>query len=164
MGSWEIAMIRSGVTLAALCIAATACAPLARPVVDHRGYVPDPEALSSIRPGIDNKDSVESRLGTPTTTANFDSATWYYVSAVERNFLFYRPQVTQQDVIAIKFDKDDLVSSIDHYDLKDAKAVTPVARETPTRGKQLTFMQQMFGNFGHISATDANPTSPTPRN
>ena len=154
------------VVLAALLAgAAGACAPLARPVVDHRGYVPDAQALASIRPGIDNKDSIETRLGTPSTTANFDTTTWYYMSAEERNFLFYRPQVMKQEVVAIKFDKDDLVSSIEHYDLKDAKTVTPVARETPTRGKQLTFMQQMFGNFGRISASDTGtPETPTPRN
>ena len=151
--------------LAVLCAAAaSACAPLARPVVDHRGYVPDPQALASIRPGIDNKDSIQTRLGTPSTTANFDTTTWYYISAEEHNFLYYRPQITNQEVVAIKFDKDDLVSSIEHYDMKDAKNVTPVARETPTRGKQLTFMQQMFGNFGHISASDNTPDTPVPRN
>ena len=143
---------------------AVACAPLARPVVDHRGYVPDTQALASIRPGVDNKDSVESRLGTPTTTAYFDSATWYYISAEEHNFLYQRPKLIKQDVVAIKFDRDDLVSSVEHYDLKDAKNISPVARETPTRGKELTFMQQMFGNFGRISATDSSPETPTPRN
>ena len=158
-------LLGSRVVLAALVAAAAgACAPLARPVVDHRGYVPDSQALASIRPGIDNKDSIETRLGTPTTTANFDATTWYYVSAEEHNFLFHRPRITKQDVVAIKFDKDDLVSSIEHYDLKDAKTVSPVGRETPTRGKELTFMQQMFGNFGHISATDNSPETPTPRN
>jgi outer membrane protein assembly factor BamE (lipoprotein component of BamABCDE complex) len=153
------------VILAALCAAsAVACAPLARPVVDHRGYVPDEQALASIRPGIDNKESIETRLGTPSTTANFDTTTWYYISAEEHNFLYQRPKITKQDVVAIKFDRDDLVSSIERYDMKDAKDVSPVARETPTRGKQLTFMQQMFGNFGKISATDNSPDTPTPRN
>jgi len=158
-------MVRFRVLLAALCAAsAVACAPLARPVVDHRGYVPDEQALASIRPGIDNKDSVETRLGTPSTTANFDTTTWYYVSAEEHNFLYQRPTLKKQDVVAIKFDQDNLVSSVEHYDLKDAKDISPVTRETPTRGKELTFMQQMFGNFGRISATDSNPETPTPRN
>lgn len=155
--------LRNGL-IAALGAAIVGCAPLARPVVNHRGYVPDNEALASIRPGIDNKDSVEARLGTPTTTANFEKTTWYYMSADSNNFLFYRPKITKQDVVAIQFDKDDLVASVDHYDAKDAKSVTPVARETPTRGKQLTFLQQMFGNFGKITATDNTPDTPTPRN
>jgi outer membrane protein assembly factor BamE (lipoprotein component of BamABCDE complex) len=158
-------MSTSRILLAALCAAsAVACAPLARPDIDHRGYVPDPQALASIRPGVDNKDSVETRLGSPTTTASFDTTTWYYISADERNFLYLRPSVTKQEVVAVKFDKDDLVSSVDHYDLKDGKDITPVARETPTRGKELSFLQQMFGNFGHVSASTNSPETPTPRN
>jgi len=151
--------------IAALCASsAAACAPLARPVVDHRGYVIDPQAVASIRPGIDNKDSVETRLGTPSTIANFDKVTWYYVSSEEHNFLFYRPKITKQDVLAVKFDTDGLVSTIDRYDLKDGQDVAFVTRETPTKGKEFTFLQQMFGNFGRISAHDDQAATPTPRN
>jgi outer membrane protein assembly factor BamE (lipoprotein component of BamABCDE complex) len=151
--------------LAALCVsAATACAPLARPVMDHRGYVIDPQAVSSIKPGVDNKDSVESRLGSPSTVANFDKTTWYYISSEERNFLFHRPQVTKGDVLAVKFDTDGLVSSIDRYDLKDGQDIAFVQRETPTKGKEMTFLQQMFGNFGRISAGNDQSETPTPRN
>jgi outer membrane protein assembly factor BamE (lipoprotein component of BamABCDE complex) len=151
--------------LAALCASgAAACAPLARPVVDHRGYVIDPQTLASIRPGVDNKDSVETRLGTPSTIANFDKVTWYYISAEEHNFLFNKPQITKEDVLAVKFDTDGLVSSIDRYDLKDGQDIAFSGRETPTKGKELTFLQQMFGNFGRISAHDDQSQTPTPRN
>ena len=124
----------------------------------------DPQAVASIRPGVDNKDSVESRLGSPSTIANFDKTTWYYISAEERNFMFHKPEITKEDVLAVKFDTDGLVSSIDHYDLKDGKDVAFVGRETPTKGKELTFLQQMFGNFGRISAHDDQSETPTPRN
>lgn len=154
-----------GVRIAAvLCVAAAleACAPIARPVISHRGFVNDPEAVASVRIGIDNKNSVTTRLGTPTTTASFDGTTWYYISQTQKDFLFHRPKTVKEDVIAIKFDSKNLVSQIDHYGTKDERHIAYVSRTTPTRGKELTFLEQMFGNFGRFSS-DNTGESPRPQ-
>lgn len=132
------------------------CAPLARPVVDNRGYIPDQEALATIRPGVDNKMSVASRLGTPTTAASFDGETWYYVSAVQESYLFMRPTITEQDIVAIRFDDNNLVTEISHFDMSDGRDVNFVDRKTPTRGKELSFLEQMFGTFGRIGTSDTS--------
>ena len=136
----------------ALAASLTACAPFARPIISHRGFVPDPEAVASVRVGIDNKNSVTSRLGTPSTTGEFDGETWYYVSQTQRQFLFHRPKTTQQNILAIRFDQNNLVSQMETFGLENERQIAFVKRTTPTRGKELSFIEQMFGNFGRFSS------------
>ena len=50
------------------------------PVRDVRGYVPDAQKVSDVRVGQDTKQSVQTKLGTPSSTAAFGDPTWYYIS------------------------------------------------------------------------------------
>lgn len=145
--------------LPAALAALSACAPLVRPVIDHRGYVPDESELSSITLGVDTKTSVVGRLGTPSAEAGFDGSTWYYISTDQRSFLYNRPKIIKENVVAIRFDDNSVVSEINHYGLEDHQVINYVKRETPTRGKELTLLQQLLGNVGRIS-TEAEPESP----
>jgi outer membrane protein assembly factor BamE (lipoprotein component of BamABCDE complex) len=137
----------------------TACAPLVKPVIDHRGYVPDEAQLAAVKPGVDTKSSVVSQLGTPSAEANFDGDTWYYISTEQRSFLYNRPKITKEQVVAIRFDGNNVVSEINQYDFKDHRDINYVKRETPTRGKELTLLQQLLGNVGRIS-TESEAETP----
>ena len=44
----------------------------------HQGYVGDQTLLTSVQPGVDNKDSVQASLGRPTFTGQFGDSDWYY--------------------------------------------------------------------------------------
>lgn len=138
----------------------SACAPLVKPVIDHRGYVPDPEQVAAIQPGVDTKSSIAGRLGTPTVEANFDGDTWYYITTEQKSFLFHRPKITKEDVIAIRFNADSVVEEINRYGLKDHRKIDYVKRETPTRGKELSLLQQLLGNIGRVGI---EPEAETPR-
>jgi outer membrane protein assembly factor BamE (lipoprotein component of BamABCDE complex) len=137
----------------------TACAPLIKPVIDHRGYVPDEAQLSAIQPGQDTKTSIAGQLGTPSAEANFDGDTWYYISTEQKSFLFYRPKITKEEVVAIRFDENNVVSEINRYGLEDHRVVNYVKRETPTKGKELSILQQLLGNVGRIG-TEADAETP----
>lgn len=138
----------------------TACAPLIKPVISHRGYVPDEAQLSALKVGEDTKTSIVGQLGTPSAEANFDGDTWYYISTEQKSFLFNRPKITKEKVVAIRFDENSVVSEINRYGLKDHRVVNYVKRETPTRGKELSLLQQLLGNVGRIGT---EPESETPR-
>jgi len=151
------------IAAAALSVQSVACAPLVRPVVDRRGYIPDNAAIESIRPGVDNKLSVASRLGSPSTKGDFSGETWYYISATQESYMFRKPQTTDQNVLAIRFDSDELVQDVAHYSLADGKVFAFSQRTTPTRGRELTFLEQMFGNLGRfgVQEEDSGPTRGT---
>ena len=134
-----------------------ACAP----VENQRGYVPDQEAVSSIQVGMDTKDTISKKLGDPTTAATFGNDVWYYISAhVEQN-AFFAPRATERNILAVEFTKDGKVTDVHKYTLADGRVVDFVSRETPTRGRELTLIQQIFnavpGQIGQSAPTEATP-------
>jgi outer membrane protein assembly factor BamE (lipoprotein component of BamABCDE complex) len=114
------------------------------PVLNQRGYLPDPVGEASIRIGSDNKTSIQQHLGDPSTQATFGTDSWYYISSVEKQIAFFDPRVETRSILAVHFDKDGRVTDIRHYGLKDGHIVAFEARETPAKGKELTFLQQLF--------------------
>ena len=62
---------------------------------------------------------------------------------------FKRPEVVARNVTQITFNKDsELVESVNSFTLKDGKVVAFNGRETPTRGRELTILEQILGNVG----------------
>ncbi|MBV9570599.1 MAG: outer membrane protein assembly factor BamE [Alphaproteobacteria bacterium] len=114
------------------------------PVVNQRGYLPDPIGEAAIKSGTDTKTTVQDRLGDPSTQATFGGDVWYYISSVERQISFFDPRVENRSIMAVRFDKDSKVVDIHHYGLKDGHVVAFETRETPAKGRELTFLQQLF--------------------
>ena len=135
----------------------SACAP----VENQRGYVPDQQAVSSIQVGMDTKDTISKKLGDPSTAATFGNDIWYYISAhVEQN-AFFAPRATERNILAVEFTKDGKVTDVHKYTLADGRVVDFVSRETPTRGRDMSLIQQLFnavpGQIGQSAPTQANP-------
>jgi outer membrane protein assembly factor BamE (lipoprotein component of BamABCDE complex) len=56
--------------------------------------------------------------------------------------------VTQRTVTEITFNDAGLVSEVRTLGLEDGQRVAMNDRETPTRGRQLTILEQLLGNVG----------------
>ena len=119
--------------------------------VDHRGYVPDQETIERVRAGVDNRDSVARMLGSPSSVATFDDRTWYYVSKRTERVAFFNDKVVDQRVLAVAFDETGLVSELRQYTLEDGRIIDPVTRKTPTLGRELNIIEQLFGNIGRFN-------------
>jgi outer membrane protein assembly factor BamE (lipoprotein component of BamABCDE complex) len=129
----------------AACVALTGLALIGcTPVVSERGYLPDAVGEASIKIGVDTKTTVQARLGDPSTEATFGGGAWYYISTTERRVAFFDPTVTKRKILALYFDKDGKVTDLKHYGLKDGHVVSFESRETPTPGREITFLQQLF--------------------
>jgi outer membrane protein assembly factor BamE (lipoprotein component of BamABCDE complex) len=61
------------------------------------------------------------------------------------------PTEVERQVVAIRFDASDRVESFAHYGLEDGRIVNFSSRETPTRGREMSILEQMFSNVGNIS-------------
>ncbi|HSC19193.1 MAG TPA: outer membrane protein assembly factor BamE [Rhizomicrobium sp.] len=114
------------------------------PVVSQRGYLPDPIGEASIKIGTDTKTTVQDRLGDPSTEATFGGDAWYYISSVEKQISFFDPRVENRSILALYFDKDGKITNIRHYSLKDGHVVAFETHETPAKGRELTFLQQLL--------------------
>lgn len=139
-------------TLRPLLLATVAMIALAacEPRVDQRGHVATPGAMEKLQPGQQTRNDVLTLLGSPSTTATFDDETWYYISQRVETTAFLAPDTTDQTVTALKFDNAGVLKDMTTYTLKDGRAIEMVDRKTPTAGKELTIIEQIFGNVGRF--------------
>jgi outer membrane protein assembly factor BamE (lipoprotein component of BamABCDE complex) len=121
----------------------------------HKGAVIDQQLASAVQPGVDNKDSVQKVLGTPTLVGAFTPNDWYYISRDTNQLAFRNPRVTKQKVILVRFDQAGNVVSTQQTGKELVLNVRPTHRETPTLGRQRSFFQELFGNIGQVGATGA---------
>jgi outer membrane protein assembly factor BamE (lipoprotein component of BamABCDE complex) len=133
-----------------------ACAP----VISQRGYVADLANEGTIKTGADTKTSVQSRLGYASTTATFGNDSWYYISATEKQVAFFTPTVLRRTILAVYFDKTNKVTAVRHFGLQDGHVISFEKKETPARGRELTFLQQLLNATPGTSATQIQETNP----
>lgn len=117
-----------------------------------------------VKVGEDTKSTVMSRLGSPSTVSTFDPNVWFYISQVTQYESFYKPKVIRRDIVAVAFDKgDEKVTTVSTLSLKDGRVIAYNGRETPTRGRELSILEQLLGNLGQGSLlnnnSDLNPGS-----
>jgi outer membrane protein assembly factor BamE (lipoprotein component of BamABCDE complex) len=119
---------------------------------DHRGSVIDPELVSAIKAGTDNKQSVEQMLGRPTFTGEFGDTDWYYVSRDTRTVAFRNPRVERQTVLHVQFDKAGNVIALNKTGKELVASIDPVDRRTPTLGRKGSIFNDIFGNIGTVNS------------
>ncbi len=126
-------------------LATAACTP----ITTYSGFQAIEANPKDVKVGEDSKSSVRGRLGSPSATSTFDPNVWFYIDQVKETVAFRKPVTTRRDVTAIKFDKDsEQVVSVDQLSLKDGKVIAFNGRETPTRGRELTIIEQLIGSVG----------------
>lgn len=127
-----------------------ACAPRN----DFRGAIIDEDRVKQIQVGVSSETQVATLLGSPSTTSTFQEwgVTWYYISSETETVAFLSPELIDQQVLAVAFDKQGKVRDLKRYGLKDGRQIAFVERETPTKGKELTFIEQTIGNFGRFNS------------
>ncbi len=145
------------VLFVAASIALAGCSP----VISNRGYLENADAEAGVAAGVDTKTTIERKLGDPSVQAAFGTDAWYYISQTERQVAFFDPTITSRHILAVYFDKDGKVSDMKHFGLEDGNVVAFESRTTPTRGREMTFLQQLFnatpGMPGAQDQQDRNP-------
>ncbi|MBI1250152.1 MAG: outer membrane protein assembly factor BamE [Alphaproteobacteria bacterium] len=134
-------------TAAALLVTLGACSP----VRTHQGFVADTPEATTVQIGVDTRDTVRARLGTPSTTGVMDAAAWYYVASDQQRIAFLRPRTVSREVIVVRFGEGDVVQSVDRFGIERGNIVAYNDNATPTRGRELGILEQIFGNVGRGS-------------
>ncbi len=125
-----------------------------------RGYMADEEVIGSIKPQVDTHDSVQQMMGSPSSVATFDNNNWYYYSKKSESLAFFKEDITELNIIAVRFDTDGYVTAIDRYSIDNLNNVDPVGQTTRTHGRELSFIQELFGNIGRFGAGGPSNVQP----
>ena len=129
-----------------------ACAP----VIDNRGYVFDESLLPQLVVGATSEADIISIMGSPSTVSTLNDGAYYYISSRFITEAYRAPRETERRVLAIFLDEDKKIRDLGFYTLEDGNIVTIVARTTETQGRELTFLQQIFGNLGRFESGDSS--------
>ena len=129
---------------AGLLAGAAACAP----VTSYNGFQARDEKPAEVKAGTDTRSTVLAKLGSPSAKSSFGDPVFYYISQTMQREAFLKPRVTTRDVVAIAFDKDEHVTAVKSYKLKDGFRIAYEDRATPTRGRQLNWVEQILGTIG----------------
>ena len=128
----------------ALAMLASACSPIYR----THGYTPADEELADSRVGQDTRGSVRRKIGRPYGAGIFTDEGWYYVSQRMEHLTYHEPEVIERKVVAVLFDPNDIVASVNVYGLSDGRIIDLETNTTPTFGQELTILGQAFSNLG----------------
>ena len=118
------------------------------PGLTKHGQSLDPEIIKSIRIGKTNRQQVAGMLGIPSAISTFDQETWYYIGSKIKQIAFFKPDTVERKILVIRFGIKGIVKQLERLDSSDGRKIKIVKRKTPTRGKELTVIQQIIGNVG----------------
>jgi outer membrane protein assembly factor BamE (lipoprotein component of BamABCDE complex) len=150
-------MLRSSALFTCALIASAALVGACTPTTDFQGFQAIDAKPQDLQAGVDTKASVRAKLGTPSAISTFDPDVWFYISQVSESQAFYKPKMVRRDVVAVSFNSGgETVAKIDTLTLKDGRVVAYDGRETPTRGRQLTAIEQLIGEIGNGQLNNGN--------
>jgi outer membrane protein assembly factor BamE (lipoprotein component of BamABCDE complex) len=119
------------------------------PISAYQGFQVVDTKPTDLKVGQDTKSTVLAQLGSPSSVSTFDPNVWFYISQVTEHQAFYQARTTRRDVVAISFNKDDeKLAKVDTLSLKDGRVIAFNGRETPTRGRSLSVLEQIIGTLG----------------
>lgn len=133
-------------SLGILMLGLSACNPTLR----NHGYIPTQDKPQAVSKDSDTKASVLARLGNPSIKSTFDENTWYYLTSVRERLAYLRPITSERTITAITFNDDGAVQKVAEYGIENGQYVNYSDRETPTRGRELSVLEQIFGTIGRI--------------
>jgi outer membrane protein assembly factor BamE (lipoprotein component of BamABCDE complex) len=120
--------------------------------IDARGNLPTPEAVTRLAPGEQTRQDVQNLLGTPATTSVFDSETWYYISSQTTQYAFYPTEELDRTVYVVEFDPRGILKEVRKLDVNSGREIQIASRETVTKGREYSLIEQLIGNLGRFNA------------
>jgi outer membrane protein assembly factor BamE (lipoprotein component of BamABCDE complex) len=131
----------------------TGCTPLYR---DH-GFAPTEVELAVLTVGKDDRNTVSAAVGRPSASGLLDDTRWYYVESRYKQRGPFAPQEIERQVVVITFAESGTVSNIERFGLEDGQVVALSRRVTDSNIEGISFLGQLLGNFGRLTAGQILP-------
>ena len=104
--------------------------------------------LAQVQEGM-TKEQVTGILGTPDTTSPIGTGLgYYYISSVEKQNSFFKPDEVDRKVVAVYFNQLESVERIAHYGMRDGKVFDFIDRKTATHARDESILKALFRNLG----------------
>lgn len=112
---------------------------------------PDPDKIATLESGHHKRADVLDILGSPSSISAFKPETWLYISKKTERVAFLEPEVVESKIIALTFDENGTLQTVQSLDKDDRRTIDMVERSTPTAGNEMGVLEQLIGNFGRFN-------------
>ncbi len=120
---------------------------------DRNGYLFDLSDHHLLQEGVTSKEKVLKIMGSPTLITNFDDEAWIYYSEEVERVLFFMPKTTQRTIMVLKFDKDQIINSLEKFDLSNEDQNLKFASKyTEVKSNKIGFFKSLYSNVGQVKA------------
>ena len=114
-------------------------------VVETSGIYLTDAQVDQIQPGI-KSEKVIAMFGTPSYTSALDLDFWAYIGTRLETRVFQNPQPIDRRILALDV-SGGIVREIIQIDLKDGQQIYPNPNYTPTAGRTISLVEDLFGNI-----------------
>ncbi len=118
----------------------------------NHGYIPIESDLALVEVGVDTRETVLDKVGSPTTGGVLNDTGYYYVASRYRLYGWYEPEEITREVLAVTFTDAGRVRNIARYGIEDGQVVVLQRRVTDDNIADVSFIQQLIGNVGNVNA------------
>ncbi|WP_394177177.1 outer membrane protein assembly factor BamE [Yoonia maritima] len=116
------------------------------------GYAPTNEDLTEVMIGQTTKDEVISRFGPPMSEGALANNAVYYASSQFVHYGAFAPEEVDRQIVAIRFDANNVTRDVARYTLQDGKVVALDRRVTEDGINDVTVLGQLLGALGRVDA------------
>jgi outer membrane protein assembly factor BamE (lipoprotein component of BamABCDE complex) len=128
----------------------TGCSPIKR----NYGYTPPETDLQQLAIGRDTRDTVTEKIGAPLNEGMNRGNNWYYVSSRRQTVGPFEPEVTDRQIVALRFSEAGTLQNVERYGLEDGRVVVLSRRVTDDSVPDTNLLRRIFGNLGTPTAGD----------
>lgn len=119
--------------------------------ITHKGNIFDNNDVDNIRVGLTDKNDILQNFGYPLNTSYFDKNIWIYYSYQMKEILFFKPYISDQKVLVIRFNNDtNVVSDMYLYNIDSNNYEILNTTDTSLQDNQ-NVIQDILSNIGQIS-------------
>ena len=120
----------------------------------NHGYAPTDDQLAEVLVGVDTRETLASTIGAPSAAGLLTTSGWYYTQSRFRHYAYNKPEEIERQIVAVSFDDEGVVSNVERFGLEDGRVIALSRRVTDSNIKGISFLRQLFGNFGRVSVAD----------
>ncbi len=118
--------------------------------ITHKGNIFDSNDVESIRVGLTDKNDILHTFGYPLNISYFDKNIWIYYSYQMKEILFFKPYISDQKVLVVRFNNENIVSDMYLYNIDSNNYEILNTTDTSIQDKQ-NVIQDILSNIGQIS-------------
>ncbi len=113
------------------------------------GYMFDMADRQLLEEGVSDKARVLKIMGSPTIISDLTAEeTWIYYSEKTEGLLFFKPQITEREVISITFDNSEIVKKIENLDINnEQRKLQFSSNQTYVPEHKTGFFKSLFSLF-----------------